>query len=448
MRQGRPGATARRRATSRSSQRRRATRPDRAPPRAARARRPARAAPGRGRSSRPRVYRQRRRGVVERQSGDAPAPDEIDRLTRRGPDVPERTARDLRARRRRHRPDICSSPAGTGRPTSSRSRGRRRASTTTSACASAGASASGWTTARRFEIGPEHGLRHPGRSRRLGHRRRAVGDVRLRGHAGVRPDDRAGRPGPRDDPVHRRRRLDRDRGAARRHALATAHLDAQRALPVRDRPVSWPPDQDHRRRRHRPVRQLGAGRPLRGGMRSPSRASSGSGSGPRSTRARSSWRRAMSAAWPSMSASRDPGPGRRRRSLRLGHDARAARRLEPRLRGSRRARAQGHQRRAAGLRARRATERRPGRARSARLHDHQPDQDEQAQAADRPRGCPGRASRDRRPAPRARSAACRPCRSAGRATGSSSGRRPRTSRRSPRSGRSPSPTPTVAARTR
>ena len=70
---------------------------------------------------------------------------------------------------------------------------------------------------------------------------------------------------------------------------------------VRDRPPPRAAHQDHRRRRHRPVRRLRAGRPLCGGVdRGRARARAGPARR-RSTRARSSWCRATSAGWPSMS---------------------------------------------------------------------------------------------------------------------------------------------------
>ena len=155
----------------------------------------------------------------------------------------------------------CSSPAGTGWSTSSPSRARACASTTTSASASRGGSANRLEDGTTHEIGPGMVYEIP-----PGHDGWVVGDEAWVAYdvAGVRSFARADAQTQRilgavlfTDIVDSTA-LAESMGPTRWRELV-GH--AQRADPVRAGPVPGPAREDDGRRRARPVRRVGAGRP-------------------------------------------------------------------------------------------------------------------------------------------------------------------------------------------
>ena len=104
-----------------------------------------------------------------------------------------------------------------------------------------------------------------------------------------------GRPRAGHRDVHRHRRLDRARLAARRRPLADAAGRAQRRRPRRARALARHRGQDDRRRVPGHVRRPGARRALRGGDRRRRSTRSACGSGPACTPASASW---SATTWP------------------------------------------------------------------------------------------------------------------------------------------------------
>ncbi len=111
--------------------------------------------------------------------------------------------------------------------------------------------------------------------------------------------------------------FDRPRGVARPGALAGAGRGAQRAHPVRARPLPGPAREDDGRRRAGPLRRLRAGGPRGGGDLPGGEVAGARRSGRGSTRARSRSPPATSAAWRSTSPRASwPSPARARSTCR------------------------------------------------------------------------------------------------------------------------------------
>ena len=143
--------------------------------------------------------------------------------------------------------------------------------------------------------GRRPGARHPARldlrdpvgSRRMGRRRRAMGDARVDQRPGVRRAARGSRRAdPRDRPVHRHRRLDGHPAAGGRRGMAGHAGDPQPAAARRPQPVPRARDRHDRGRVPRGLRRRHPRRPMwprddalrtAGGPRDPGRPAHGRG---------------------------------------------------------------------------------------------------------------------------------------------------------------------------